>query len=89
MSFLRIGPVFGYLLDRLNFRKCALIGGVLMALGMVASSQVQNALQLCFTFGLLTGIIILVNFSQNCKLCWAFRIGFELGWGLRLTKYQA
>ena len=51
-----IGPVFGYLLDKLNYRKCGIIGGILMAIGMVASSQVDNALQLLFTFGFLTGM---------------------------------
>ncbi len=49
------GLVAGYLSDRLGTRPVVLTGAVLLALGLVLSSHVQEIWQLYVTFGLLVG----------------------------------
>ena len=49
------GVVSGFVSDRLGTRRVVLVGAVLLGLGLVLSSQVQQVWQLYVTFGLLVG----------------------------------
>ena len=49
------GVVAGYLSDRFGTRVVVLVGGALLGLGLVLSSQVTEAWQLYVTFGVLVG----------------------------------
>ena len=49
------GVVAGYLSDRFGTRVVVLVGGALLGLGLVLSSQVSEAWQLYVTFGVLVG----------------------------------
>ena len=49
------GVVAGYLSDRFGTRRVVLAGGGILGLGLVLSSQVQQAWQLYLTFGVLVG----------------------------------
>ena len=53
--FFTLGPVFGYLLDKTNFRVCALLGGIIMTVGTVGSAFTETDIQLLITFGIITG----------------------------------
>ena len=49
------GVAAGYLSDRFGTRVVVLVGGALLGLGLVLSSQVSEAWQLYVTFGVLVG----------------------------------
>ena len=49
------GVVSGFVSDRLGTRRVVLVGAVLLGLGLVLSSHVQDVWQLYVTFGLLVG----------------------------------
>ena len=49
------GVVSGFVSDRLGTRRVVMVGAVLLGLGLVLSSQVQQVWQLYVTFGLLVG----------------------------------
>jgi len=49
------GVVSGFVSDRLGTRRVVLVGAMLLGLGLVLSSYVQDAWQLYVTFGLLVG----------------------------------
>jgi sugar phosphate permease len=58
------GVVSGFVSDRLGTRRVVMVGAILLGLGLVLSSYVQQVWQLYVTFGLLVG----------------FRRGFSLGY---------
>jgi len=49
------GVVSGFVSDRLGTRRVVLVGGIVLGLGLVLSSYVQQVWQLYVTFGLLVG----------------------------------
>jgi len=54
-STIFLGPVYGYLVKRFGCRMCGMMGGLIMALGLIVSSFAESVTMLLLTFGLLAG----------------------------------
>lgn len=59
-----VGPLTTVLVTRSSHRTAIILGGLLSALGLVASANVPNIVGFYFTFGIMSGKLLLINDLQ-------------------------
>ncbi|KAJ8318884.1 hypothetical protein KUTeg_003975 [Tegillarca granosa] len=59
------GPLAGALVSKYGCRKMAICGGLLSSLGIILSSFANSVLMLCFTFGIIAGFGISIEFVTS------------------------
>lgn len=59
------GPLAGALVSKYGCRKMAIFGGVLSSFGIILSSFANSVLMLCFTFGIIAGFGISIEYVTS------------------------
>ncbi len=80
------GPMIGSFIERIGARRVIALGGLIFALGMLLTAQIQAWWQLYLTFGLIAGFGIAMSgwvpFIVTVERCYPERLGTALGFAL-------